>query len=222
MREIALKLKANDVRELNVSLKGFLDGKKVEDYVNEQVHNMPLQKMKIPMYVVATELKDGTKTVFNHGNTGQAVRASASIPSMFVPTKIRNIEYVDGGLVSPVPVEVARDLGADIVIAVDILAQPIHTETTNVWGLFNQNINIMQGRLAEEELKDADIVIQPDLREKAHIFDVKGREMTMQAGVDAAKEKLANIQGAIQSKTKQTDSNQQDLVLKMNSSTPSP
>ncbi len=222
MREIALKLKANDVRELNVSLKGFLDGKKVEDYVNEQVHNMPLQKMKIPMYVVATELKDGTKTVFNHGNTGQAVRASASIPSMFVPTKIRNIEYVDGGLVSPVPVEVARDLGADIVIAVDILAQPIHTETTNVWGLFNQNINIMQGRLAEEELKDADIVIQPDLREKAHIFDVKGREMTMQAGVDAAKEKLANIQGAIQSKTKQTDSNQQDLVLKMNSSTSSP
>jgi len=222
MREIALKLKANDVRELNVSLKGFLDGKKVEDYVNEQVHNMPLQKMKIPMYVVATELKDGTKTVFNHGNTGQAVRASASIPSMFVPTKIRNIEYVDGGLVSPVPVEVARDLGADIVIAVDILAQPIHTETTNVWGLFNQNINIMQGRLAEEELKDADIVIQPDLREKAHIFDVKGREMTMQAGVDAAKEKLANIQGAIQSKTKQTDSNQQDLVLKMNSSMPSP
>lgn len=222
MREIALKLKANDVRELNVSLKGFLDGKKVEDYVNEQVHNMPLQKMKIPMYVVATELKDGTKTVFNHGNTGQAVRASASIPSMFVPTKIRNIEYVDGGLVSPVPVEVARDLGADIVIAVDILAQPIHTETTNVWGLFNQNINIMQGRLAEEELKDADIVIQPDLREKAHIFDVKGREMTMQAGVDAAKEKLANIQWAIQSKTKQTDSNQQDLVLKMNSSTPSP
>ena len=222
MREIALKLKANDVRELNVSLKGFLDGKKVEDYVNEQVHNMPLQKMKIPMYVVATELKDGTKTVFNHGNTGQAVRASASIPSMFVPTKIRNIEYVDGGLVSPVPVEVARDLGADIVIAVDILAQPIHTETTNVWGLFNQNINIMQGRLAEEELKDADIVIQPDLREKAHIFDVKGREMTMQAGVDAAKEKLANIQGAIQNKTKQTDSNQQDLVLKMNSSTPSP
>ncbi|WP_026315821.1 patatin-like phospholipase family protein [Acinetobacter tjernbergiae] len=222
MREIALKLKANDVRELNVSLKGFLDGKKVEDYVNEQVHNMPLQKMKIPMYVVATELKDGTKTVFNHGNTGQAVRASASIPSMFVPTKIRNIEYVDGGLVSPVPVEVARDLGADIVIAVDILAQPIHTETTNVWGLFNQNINIMQGRLAEEELKDADIVIQPDLREKAHIFDVKGREMTMQAGVDAAKEKLENIQWAIQSKTKQTDSNQQDLVLKMNSSTPSP
>ena len=105
---------------------------------------------------------------------------------MFVPTKIQNKEYVDGGLVSPVPVEVARSLGADVVIAVDILAQPIHTETTNIWGLFNQNINIMQNRLADEELKHADIVIQPELYEKAHIFDVKEREATIQAGINAA------------------------------------
>ncbi|WP_151715083.1 patatin-like phospholipase family protein [Acinetobacter sp. TUM15071] len=220
LRDIALKLKANDVREVNVSLKGFFDGKKVEDYINQQVHNMPLERMKIPMYVVATELKDGTRTVFNYGNTGQAVRASASIPSMFVPTKIHDVEYVDGGLVSPVPVQVARELGADVVIAVDILAQPIHTETSNVWGLFNQNINIMQGRLAEEELKDADIVIQPDLREKAHIFDVKGREMTMQAGADAANEKLAEIQWAIQSKTYPTQTERQDIALKMSTSSP--
>lgn len=216
LRDIALKLKANDVRDVNVSLKGFFDGKKVEDYVNDQVHNIPLQKLKIPMYVVATELKDGTKTVFNYGNTGQAVRASTSIPSMFVPTKIHNTEYVDGGLVSPVPVEVARELGADVVIAVDILAQPIHTETTNVWGLFNQNINIMQGRLAEEELKDADVVIQPDLREKAHIFDVKDRENTMQAGVDAAIQKLSDIQWAIQSKKNIANGDQPEVALKVN------
>ncbi|MGM9451369.1 patatin-like phospholipase family protein, partial [Klebsiella sp. K47] len=79
--------------------------------------------------------------------------------------KIGTDEYVDGGLVSPVPVDVARKLGADIIIAVDILAQPMYTETSNVWGLFNQNINIMQKNLAQIELKNADIVIQPDLRE---------------------------------------------------------
>lgn len=220
LRDIALKLKANDVRDVNLSLKGFFDGKKVEDYINQQVHNTPLQKLKIPLYVVATELKDGTKTVFNYGNTGQAVRASASIPSMFVPTMIHDVEYVDGGLVSPVPVQVARELGADVVIAVDILAQPIHTETTNVWGLFNQNINIMQGRLAEEELKEADIVIQPDLREKAHIFDVKGRESTMQAGIDAANEKLADIQWAIQSKTDFSKTDQQNMAVQQNRSLP--
>ena len=200
LREIALQLKANDIRDVDLSLKGFFNGQKVEDYINQQVRGMPLQQLKIPMYVVATELKNGKQTVFNYGNTGQAVRASVSIPSMFKPTKIGEIEYVDGGLVSPVPVQVARDLGADIVIAVDILAQPVHTETSNVWGLFNQNINIMQGRLAATELKSADIVIQPDLREKAHIFDVKGREMTMQAGAVATQQKLNRIEVLVNSK----------------------
>ena len=193
LRDIALNMRANDVRDIKLDVKGFFDGKKVENYVNQQVNNTPLELLKTPMYVVATELKEGKKVVFNYGNTGQAVRASVSIPSMFVPTKIGDDEYVDGGLVSPVPVDVARDLGADIIIAVDILAQPMHTETSNVWGLFNQNINIMQNHLAREELKHADIVIQPDLREKAHIFDVKGREMTMQAGIEAAQNQLNTI-----------------------------
>ena len=193
LRDIALNMKANDVRDVKLDMKGFFDGKKVENYVNQQVNNTPLELLKTPMYVVATELKEGKKVVFNYGNTGQAVRASVSIPSMFVPTKIGKDEYVDGGLVSPVPVNVARELGADIIIAVDILAQPMYTETSNVWGLFNQNINIMQNHLAREELKHADIVIQPDLREKAHIFDVKGREMTMRAGAEAAQNQLNSI-----------------------------
>ncbi|WP_434780953.1 patatin-like phospholipase family protein [Acinetobacter cumulans] len=193
LRDIALNMKPADVREIRLDKKGVLDGKKVEDYVNTQVDHVPLEKLKIPMYVVATELQEGHKVVFNAGNTGQAVRASVSIPSMFIPAVIQKQEYVDGGLVSPVPVDTARELGADIIIAVDILAKPIHTETSNVWGLFNQNINIMQFYLAKEEMKRADVVIQPDLREKAHIFDVKGREATMQAGVEAADEKLKEI-----------------------------
>ncbi|OAL78614.1 alpha/beta hydrolase [Acinetobacter sp. SFB] len=193
LRDIALNMKAQDVRDVKLDIKGFFDGKKVENYVNQQVNNTPLELLKTPMYVVATQLKEGKKVVFNYGNTGQAVRASVSIPSMFVPTKIGTDEYVDGGLVSPVPVDVARDLGADIIIAVDILAQPMHTETSNLWGLFNQNINIMQNHLASEELKHADIVIQPDLREKAHIFDVRGREMTIRAGAIAAQNQLNAI-----------------------------
>lgn len=198
LRNIALSMRPNDVRDIKLARKGFFDGKKVEDYVNLQVDQTPLEAMKIPMFVVATALKEGKKVVFNYGNTGQAVRASVSIPSMFIPTIIQDKEYVDGGLVSPVPVDVARELGADIVIAVDILAQPIHTETSNVWGLFNQNINIMQQHLAHEELKHADVVIQPDLREKGHIFDVRGRELTMQAGAEATQLKLMEISQAYQ------------------------
>lgn len=201
LRDIALKMQVHDVRDFNIKLQGFLDGKKVESYVNRQVDNLPLEDLKIPLYVVATELKHGEKVVFNKGSTGQAVRASISIPSMFIPANINGNEYVDGGLVSPVPVNIAKELGADIVIAVDILAQPVHTETSNVWGMFNQNINIMQSKLAAEELKNADVVIQPDLREKAHIFDVKGRENTMQAGIDAASEKIDQIEKLMDAKS---------------------
>lgn len=201
LRDIALNMQVNDVREFNIGLQGFFDGSKVENYVNQQVDQKLLEDMKIPMYVVATELKHGNKVIFNKGSTGQAVRASISIPSMFIPVSISGRDYVDGGLVSPVPVNVAKDLGADIIIAVDILAQPIHTETSNVWGMFNQNINIMQNRLAAEELKNADVVIQPDLREKIHIFDVKGREMTMLTGAVAAQQKLNRIQVLVNSKS---------------------
>lgn len=201
LRDIALKMQVHDVRDFNIKLQGFLDGKKVESYVNHQVDNLPLEDLKIPLYVVATELKHGEKVVFNKGSTGQAVRASISIPSMFIPANINGNEYVDGGLVSPVPVNIAKELGADIVIAVDILAQPVHTQTSNVWGMFNQNINIMQSKLAAEELKNADVVIQPDLREKAHIFDVKGRENTMQAGIDAASEKIDQIEKLMDAKS---------------------
>lgn len=204
LRDIALNMKANDVRDIRLDKKGFFDGKKIEDYVNQLVHNTPLHQLKTPMYVVATQLQHGQKVVFNYGDTGQAVRASVSIPSMFIPTNIAGMEYVDGGLVSPVPVKVARDLGADVVIAVDILAQPAYTETNNVWGLFNQNINIMQQQLAQQELQYADIVIQPDVREKAHIFDVRGREVTMQAGSEAAEQQLTNLQQVLNTKKQQS------------------
>lgn len=193
LRDIALQMKATDVRDIRLDKKGFFDGQKIEDYVNGLVENTPLQQLKIPMYVVATELQHGKQVVFNYGNTGQAVRASVSIPSMFIPAKIAGVEYVDGGLVSPVPVNIARELGADLIIAVDILAQPQHTETDHVWGLFNQNINIMQQRLAQQELQYADVVIQPDIRAKAHIFDVSSREKMMHAGQIAAQQQLTQL-----------------------------
>ncbi len=203
IKDIALNMKVQDVREITLRKNGFLDGSKVERFINDQIDHLPLQKMKIPLFVVATELKEGKKVVFNYGNTGQAVRASSAIPSMFIPTMIQHKEYVDGGLVSPVPVDVARQLGADIVIAVDILAQPQYTETTNMWGLFNQNINIMQQQLSRVELSHADVIIQPDLREKAHIFDVTERDRTRLAGVYATQAKLEDIQQVIHDKEEQ-------------------
>ncbi|GAA5011693.1 hypothetical protein GCM10023206_19990 [Acinetobacter puyangensis] len=198
LEEIAMALKVSDVRDFTFSKQGFFDGQKIEDYINKLVDVQSLENLKIPLYVVATELKTGKETVFYQGNTGKAVRASTSIPSMFVPTKIGDEEYVDGGLVSPVPVEVAKKLGADIIIAVNILAKPEYTETSNMWGLFNQNINVMQNRLAYYAAEQADILIQPDVREKQHVFSTKSRKETIIAGEKSTLDHIDRIKNLIE------------------------
>ena len=86
--------------------------------------NRPIEKLRRTLGVVATDLQSGEKMVFRSGNVGVAVRASSSVPGIFQPVRIGNREYVDGGLASPVPAEVAREMGADVVIAVDISSKP--------------------------------------------------------------------------------------------------
>lgn len=209
--DIAQQLKVGDVREFDVGLQGVFAGEKIAEFVNKNIENKRLEELKTPVYVVATRLDNGEQTVFNYGDAGQAVQASISIPSMFAPVKIGQYEYVDGGLVSPVPVQIAKQLGADMVIAVNILAQPHYTKTTNMWGLFNQNINIMQNKMADEEMKYADIVIQPDIREKGHIFDIKTRNSMILAGRLAATDKIVQIEQRIQQLTQEKEQEQDDV-----------
>lgn len=196
LEKTALAMKSSDVRDFSISKQGFFNGKKIEDYVNAQVNHQPIERFPIRFAAVATELSTGKKAIFSQGDTGQAVRASCSIPNMFIPLSIGDKNYVDGGLVSPVPVETARELGADIVIAVDILAQPKDTATSNMWGLFSQTINIMAKELANNELAKADIVIRPNLK-KQHIFTLSGRDQTMIAGEEATLFEMDHIQYAI-------------------------
>ncbi|MFX8102539.1 patatin-like phospholipase family protein, partial [Acinetobacter baumannii] len=83
-----------------------------------------IEQMALPLGIVATDLSDGSAILFRSGDTGTAVRASSAVPAVFQPVRIGQREYVDGGLVSPVPVRFARDMGAQLVIAVDISSPP--------------------------------------------------------------------------------------------------
>lgn len=192
LQEIALKLDEKDLRDLTLSKQGFVVGQKLQDYVNQQVNNVPMQRFPIKFAAVATRLDNGQKTVFTSGNTGQAVRASCSIPNVFIPATIGNVRYVDGGLVSPIPVATARDLGADLVIAIDISARPKAGETTGVWGLLDQTINIMGMQGISRELSLADIVIQPNISGLAAL-DLSQRNQTILEGERAAQQQLRQI-----------------------------
>ncbi|WP_419761490.1 patatin-like phospholipase family protein [Acinetobacter nectaris] len=198
LQQIAYQLKESDLRDLTFSRQGFLIGQKLQDYINTQVDNKPIQQLPIRFAAVATRLDNGQKVDFIRGNTGQAVRASCSIPNVFIPARIGGVDYVDGGLVSPIPVKTAKDMGADIVIAVDISARPTGTKNTasNMWGLLDQTINIMGQQSIQDELKYANIVIRPRV-DHIGVMDLNVANQAIIEGEKATQSQLKQIDAAI-------------------------
>ncbi len=185
MQEKAVALDETQIRDLQLSSGGLVQGQKLEDYVNAQVHNTPLEKLAKPFVAVATRLEDGERTVFARGNTGQAVRASSSIPGVFQPVAIGKYHYVDGGVVSPVPVDAARQLGADIVIAVDISSKARGKAPGDLLGTVGQSIAIMGQKLGQAELSRADVVIRPE------VLDIGAADFSQRANAILEGEKAA-------------------------------
>ncbi len=196
MQNLALKLQESDLRDLTLNSQGFIAGQKLQNYVNAQVGNKPIEQFPKRFAAVATRLDNGKKAEFIKGNAGQAVRASCSIPNVFVPTVIGNTKYVDGGLVSPIPVKTAKDMGADIVIAVDISARPTGDKPLSMWGLLDQTINIMGQQSINEELNQANVVIQPKVGHLG-VLDLKSSNEAILEGERAAQGKIVAIQKAI-------------------------
>ena len=166
LQGIAMKMEADNVIDYDWKIwnGGLIKGEKLENFINVNVQNTPIEKLKIRYYAVATNAATGEEVVFAKGNTGMAVHASCSVPGVFQPLKIGSNTYVDGSVVSPVAVDVARRNGADIVIAVDI-SGGINTDVpSGIMDTLRKSIDIMYGRIAEYQTKNADIVIRPNMK----------------------------------------------------------
>ncbi|WP_449427004.1 patatin-like phospholipase family protein [Rhodanobacter umsongensis] len=163
LQETAFGLDETRIRDVRLFSGGLVQGQALQDYINQLVHRQPIEKLRMPFAAVATQLETGQRTVFVRGNTGQAVRASSSIPGVFEPAEISGKHYVDGGVVSPVPVDAARQLGADFVIAVDISAKPNGSNPQGMVNIVGQTIAIMGQQLGAQEMARADVVIRPDI-----------------------------------------------------------
>ena len=165
LQKQAVALDEDRIKDVRLFSGGLVQGQALQDYVNAQVRNRPIDRLGKPFAAVATQLETGERTVFVRGNTGQAVRASSSIPGVFEPVAIGRSHYVDGGVVSPVPVDAARQLGADIVIAVDISTKASGKAPGSLLGTVNQSITIMGQKLGAQELARADVVIRPSVND---------------------------------------------------------
>lgn len=178
---------------------GVLKGEALQSYVNKTVRNQPIEKLKIPFGAVATDLKTGQPILFRRGNTGMAVRASSSVPSVFQPVSIGGRTYVDGGLVAPVPVRFAKEMGAEFVIAVNISSATEAQATASSVDVLMQTFTIMGQRINQLELKDADIVITPSLGTMGSA-DFNGRNLAVLAGEQAAAAVMPQIKARLKAK----------------------
>ena len=177
---------------------GLIKGDALQNMVNREVQNKSIEQMRIPLGIVATELQSGKGVLFRSGNTGLAVRASCSVPGVFQPAVISGKEYIDGGLVAPVPVSYARQMGATLVIAVNISSEPAHQDASGTLGVMQQTISIMQRSINQYELKNADIVITPHLKQMSS-GDFKSRNAAILAGEVAAQDQMAALKEKLRS-----------------------
>jgi NTE family protein len=202
LQKLALDMDDAAISDWTLLGRGLMKGELLQNYINRVLDNRPIEKLNKPFVAVVTDLREGRSVAFRTGNTGLAVRASSAVPGIFQPVSINGRDYVDGGLVSPVPVKIARSSGADIVIAVDISARPKSTPMDGVFDVLLQTVTIMTQSLAGYETQLADVVIRPaaaaigpaDFREK-HVAILEG-ERAAQAAVPEIREKIRAWQAA--------------------------
>ncbi len=182
---------------LPIFSRGMLRGEALARYVQAMVSGRLIEDMNLPLGIVATDLNSGVGVLFQRGDTATAVRASSAVPAVFQPVRIAGREYVDGGLVSPVPVRYARQMGAELVIAVDISSAPESNPAGDTLQILMQTFTIMGKSINALELKDADVVVKPALNGVSSA-DFGARRRAIQAGRAAMLALMPQLKTAIE------------------------
>jgi NTE family protein len=191
--QTALGLDQEHLDDYDISRRGYISGERLQDFINRKLKNRSIEQLDRPFVAIATQLRTGNAVAFNRGNTGKAVRASSSIPGVYNPVQVGDEEYLDGDLKSPVPVSMARDMGADIVIAVDISQQPKDNPVPqDIIDILKQGLRIMRQSVLEHELEPAQIVIRPVIGQMPEM-DAAGKLSMIKTGEDAAIAAISQI-----------------------------
>ncbi|MCI1191501.1 patatin-like phospholipase family protein [Calidifontimicrobium sp. SYSU G02091] len=189
---LALAMDEGAITDWSFPGRGVIRGEALARWVREQTKGRLIEQMPIPLGIVAADLDSGQPVLFRRGDPGTAVRASSAVPAVFQPVKIGEREYVDGGLVAPVPVRFAREMGAELVIAVDISTPPEGNPTGDAVRLLLQTFNIMGASISRFELREADVVLRPRLAGIGSA-DFTARQRAIAAGREAALAQLPFI-----------------------------
>lgn len=192
MEKLALNLKRKHWLDVIVPNLGFVAGQKIKELIRLLTHGKHIEQLDIPLAIVATDIERGERVVFKEGPVDQAVRASISIPGIFVPEKVNGRVLVDGGVIDRVPITVAKELGADIVIAVDVAQFDTQIQVNSIFEVIAQAIDVMEREILRHRIVSADLVIRPDVGHYSSIA-YSGVQEIIAEGERCAREHVSKI-----------------------------
>lgn len=170
LEELSLSIKKNDIFPIIDIIHrkdgALFRGESIVKLLDHHLADIKIEDCKIPFTAVATDIKNGDEAVLKSGSLVDAISASIAIPVIFSPIEINGKFLMDGGFSNPIPANIAREMGADIVIAVDVSSRWITApsevlNTRDVYSLFNNALSVIEYQLAKNILKDAEIILRP-------------------------------------------------------------
>ncbi|WP_027408243.1 patatin-like phospholipase family protein [Anoxybacteroides tepidamans] len=194
---LARAFRRNDFIDITIPKMGLISGKKIKEFIRLVTKGKKIEELQIPIALVATDLQRCEKVVFSSGDVADAVRASISIPGIFVPEVIGGRMLVDGGVIDRIPVSVAREMGADIVIGVDVSHVKVNEEISSIFDVILQSLDILQDELVRYREIVSDIMIRPRV-EQYNSRAFTHTEEIIKIGEEEARKQLPKIHQAIE------------------------
>lgn len=192
-------IKTSDVFDFSPfrSSEGYVSGKKLQKYLKDHLHHRNIEELPIPFVAVATDLDHGRSVPLAAGPIAPSVNASCAIPFIFEPVKMYGTVFVDGGVLNNIAIDVAKQYHPLITLAVDIMADfDTMPDFKNKTEVLQRCYGVASHVLKETELKQADILISPDLT-GLPLLSAKDDELMLELGRKAALEALPKIQALL-------------------------
>ncbi|NLJ83614.1 MAG: patatin family protein [Halanaerobiaceae bacterium] len=200
MMEIARKIDWEHISDVTFPRKGLIKGDKLLAFLEIITQKKNFEDLKIPFSAIACDIENGEHIVLNKGSVAKAIRASTSIPGIYVPFYHQGRLLVDGAVLDPIPVSTVRKMGADIIIAVDVGIKNVDYAANNIFDILFNTFDIIQRELEKSRKLDADIIIRPDLS-GTNQFDLNNHEKYFEAGYEAIYSALPEIKEIIKERS---------------------
>ncbi|MDB4297735.1 patatin-like phospholipase family protein [Flavobacteriaceae bacterium] len=165
VKDIAVEISWKDISALSISKFGLLSNNKIAEFMEENIGDANIENARIPLAILATNITNGQKVILRSGNVGKAVRASTCIPGIFNPVTIKGTILVDGGISENIPISAVEEMGATLIIGVDLNANHGNHKPKNMVDVLQNSFHFALQSAVKSQSKRADIIIAPDLSE---------------------------------------------------------